>query len=220
MKRVAYLFWIIGILHVFGQYTNQELLTTYTKPLIIPLLAVFYYNKQAGKLFLIALGCSWLGDLFLMGESRLFFLLGIFSFWGAQLCYLYLIVKEIQLPFKKLFLSKEILLPLILFGSYFVGTMSLLGTKLGMLSFPVSGYALTLATIGAVSMLLWRKKKSSKTLALLFGVVLFIVSDSMIAFNTFYFQENIFGFWIMATYIPAQFLICNYFRKKHLNPNT
>ena len=163
MKRVAYLFWIIGILHVFGQYTNQELLTTYTKPLIIPLLAVFYYNKQAGKLFLIALGCSWLGDLFLMGESRLFFLLGIFSFWGAQLCYLYLIVKEIQLPFKKLFLSKEILLPLILFGSYFVGTMSLLGTKLGMLSFPVSGYALTLATIGAVSMLLWRKKKSLKT---------------------------------------------------------
>ena len=220
MKRVAYLFWIIGILHVFGQYTNQELLTTYTKPLIIPLLAVFYHNKQAGKLFLIALGCSWLGDLFLMGESRLFFLLGIFSFWGAQLCYLYLIVKEIQLPFKKLFLSKEILLPLILFGSYFVGTMSLLGTKLGMLSFPVSGYALTLATIGAVSMLLWRKKKSLKTLALLFGVVLFIISDSMIAFNTFYFQENIFDFWIMATYIPAQFLICNYFRKKHLNPNT
>jgi uncharacterized membrane protein YhhN len=220
MKRVAYLFWIIGILHVFGQYTNQELLTTYTKPLIIPLLAVFYYNKQAGKLFLIALGCSWLGDLFLMGESRLFFLLGIFSFWGAQLCYLYLIVKEIQLPFKKLFLSKEILLPLILFGSYFVGTMSLLGTKLGMLSFPVSGYALTLATIGAVSMLLWRKKKSLKTLALLFGVVLFIISDSMIAFNTFYFQENIFDFWIMATYIPAQFLICNYFRKKYLNPNT
>ena len=220
MKRVAYLFWIIGILHVFGQYTNQELLTTYTKPLIIPLLAVFYYNKQAGKLFLIALGCSWLGDLFLMGESRLFFLLGIFSFWGAQLCYLYLIVKEIQLPFKKLFLSKEILLPLIFFGSYFVGTMSLLGTKLGMLSFPVSGYALTLATIGAVSMLLWRKKKSLKTLALLFGVVLFIISDSMIAFNTFYFQENIFDFWIMATYIPAQFLICNYFRKKHLNPNT
>ncbi|MDB4014871.1 lysoplasmalogenase [Flavobacteriaceae bacterium] len=213
MKRVAYLFWIIGILHVFGQYTNQELLTTYTKPLIIPLLAIFYYNKQAGKLFLIALGCSWLGDLFLMGESRLFFLLGIFSFWGAQLCYLYLIVKEIQLPFKKLFLSKEILLPLILFGSYFVGTMSLLGTKLGMMSFPVNGYALTLATIGAVSILLWRKKKSLKTLALLFGVVLFIVSDSMIAFNNFYFQGNIFGFWIMATYIPAQFLICNYFRK-------
>ena len=220
MKRVAYLFWIVGILHVFGQYTNQELLTTFTKPLIIPLLAVFYYNKQAGKLFLIALGCSWLGDLFLMGESPLFFLLGIFSFWGAQVCYLYLITKEIQLPFKKLFRSKEALLPLILFGGYFVGTMSLLGAKLGMLSFPVSGYALTLATIGAVSMLLWRKKKSSKTLALLSGVILFIVSDSMIAFNTFYFQEDIFGIWIMVTYIPAQFLICTYFKKSHLTSNT
>ena len=69
--------------------------------------------------------------------------------------------------------------------------MSLLGAKLGMLSFHVSGYALNLATIGAVSILLWRKKKSSRTLALLFGVVLFIASDSIIAFNTFYFQEEI-----------------------------
>lgn len=217
MKRVAYLFWAIGILHVFGQYTNQELLTTYTKPLLVPLLAVFYYNKQAEKLFLIALGCSWLGDLFLMGEGRLFFLSGIFSFWGAQLCYLYLINKEVQLPFKKRLFSKEALLPLILFGSYFVGTMSLLGVKLGMLTFPVSGYAFTLAIIGATSMLLWIKKKSSSTRALFFGVLLFIISDSMIAFNTFYFQEDIFGFWVMATYIPAQFLICNYFRKIHAN---
>lgn len=187
MKRVAYLFWVIGILHVFGQYTNQELLTTYTKPLLVPLLAVFYYNKQAERLFLIALGCSWLGDLFLMGEGRLFFLSGIFSFWGAQLCYLYLINKEVQLPFKKRLFSKEALLPLILFGSYFVGTMSLLGVKLGMLTFPVSGYAFTLAIIGATSMLLWIKKKSSSTRALFFGVLLFIISDSMIAFNTFYF---------------------------------
>ena len=202
MKRVAYLFWVIGILHVFGQYTNQELLTTYTKPLLVPLLAVFYYNKQAERLFLIALGCSWLGDLFLMGEGRLFFLSGIFSFWGAQLCYLYLINKEVQLPFKKRLFSKEALLPLILFGSYFVGTMSLLGVKLGMLTFPVSGYAFTLAIIGATSMLLWIKKKSSSTRALFFGVLLFIISDSMIAFNTFYFQEDIFGFWVMAPTYP------------------
>ncbi len=147
--------------------------------------------QQAGKLFLIVLGWSWLGDLFLMGEGHLFLLSGIFSFWGAQLCYLQLIAKEIRLPFKKPFFTKEALLPLILFGGYFVGTMSLLGAKLGMLSFHVSGYALNLATIGAVSILLWRKKKSSRTLALLFGVVLFIASDSIIAFNTFYFQEEI-----------------------------
>ena len=213
MKRVAYLFWAIGILHVFGQYTNQELLTTYTKPLLIPLLAVFYCNKQAERLFLIALGCSWLGDLFLMGEGRLFFILGLFSFWGAQLCYLYLITKEIQLPLKKIYSFKKAFIPLLLFGSYFVVTMSLLSTKLGIFSIIVSGYALTLAAIGAMSMVLWEKVKDYRTLALLSGVILFIVSDSMIAFNTFYFEENIFRHWVMATYIPAQFLICFYFKK-------
>ena len=157
---------------------------------------------------------------FLNDEGRLFFLSGIFSFWGAQLYYLHLITKEIRLPFKKLFFTRETLLPPIFFGSYFVGIISLLGVKLGMLAFPVSRYAFTLAIIKTTSMLLWIKKKSSRILTLLFGVVLFIASDSMIAFNTFYFQEDIFSFWIMATYIHTQFLICIYFRKTHLNPST
>jgi uncharacterized membrane protein YhhN len=213
MRKVVYLFWAIGIIHVFGQYTNNELLTTLTKPLIVPLLAVFYFDKQYKPLFLTALACSWLGDLFLMGDGKLFFILGILSFWGAQLCYLYLITKEIQLPLKAIFSIKNAALPIILFGTYFVVAMSLLSAKLGILSLLVSGYALTLTAIGVMSMLLWKHSKNSKTRMLLLGVVLFIASDSMIAFNTFYFEENIFKYWVMTTYIPAQFLICFYFKK-------
>ena len=61
------------------------------------------------------------------------------------------------------------------------------------------------------------KEQNTITAALLFGVSLFIVSDSMIAFDAFYSKENIFDFLVMDTYIPAQFLICNYFREIHLN---
>ena len=49
MKNAVYLFWIIGIAHVFLQYTNQEIWTTYTKPLLVPLLALFYYHKNSKK---------------------------------------------------------------------------------------------------------------------------------------------------------------------------
>lgn len=217
MKNIVYTFWIIAVLHVFGQYTSHEQLIIYTKPILVPLLAAFYYHQGSSKIFFVALFFSWLGDVFLMGDGELFFLAGIFSFWGAQLIYLYLIYKEIKLPFKRILFSKEGIFAFALFGSYFAITMKLLGTKLTTLTLPVSGYALTLASIGALSTLLWLKNKNTKTAALLFGVSLFIVSDSMIALNEFYFKKNVFGFLVMATYIPAQFLICNYFRKIHLN---
>jgi len=218
MKNAAYLFWIIGIAHVFLQYTNQEIWTTYTKPLLVPLLALFYYHKNSKKIFLAALLFSWVGDLLLMGKGSLFFLLGILSFWITQLLYLHLINKEIELTLKDFLSSKEGLISSLLFGVYFLGTMKLLGPKLGTLTIPVSGYAITIATIGILAMLLWMTKRNAKTFELLVGVILFIVSDSMIAFNTFYFEENIFGFWVMATYIPGQFLICNYFRTLNFNP--
>lgn len=218
MKNAAYLFWIIGIAHVFLQYTNQEIWTTYTKPLLVPLLALFYYHKNSKKIFLAALLFSWVGDLLLMGKGSLFFLLGILSFWITQLLYLHLINKEIELTLKDFLSSKEGLISSLLFGVYFLGTMKLLVPKLGTLTIPVSGYAITIATIGILAMLLWMTKRNAKTFELLVGVILFIVSDSMIAFNTFYFEENIFGFWVMATYIPAQFLICNYFRTLNFNP--
>ena len=46
--------------------------------------------------------------------------------------------------------------------------------------------------------------KQTKILAL--GTLLFALSDSMIAFDAFYFEHPQF-YWIMATYIPAQFCI-------------
>lgn len=217
MKNAAYLFWIIGITHVFLQYTNQEIWTIYTKPLLVPLLALFYYHKNSKKIFLVALLFSWVGDLLLIGKGSLFFLLGILSFWITQLLYLYLINKEIELTLKDFLSSKKGLISSLLFGVYFLVTMGLLGSKLGILTIPISGYAITIATIGTTAMLLWMTKRNAKTFELLIGVILFIVSDSMIAFNTFYFEENIFGFWVMATYIPAQFLICNYFRTFHFS---
>ncbi|MGB0376648.1 MAG: lysoplasmalogenase family protein [Flavobacteriaceae bacterium] len=40
---------------------------------------------------------------------------------------------------------------------------------------------------------------------------LFVLSDTMIAFNSFYFDSEFFGGWVMATYLSAQALIISYF---------
>jgi uncharacterized membrane protein YhhN len=40
-----------------------------------------------------------------------------------------------------------------------------------------------------------------------FGSILFLISDSMIALNKFFMEFALAGFWIMITYISAQYLI-------------
>ena len=112
MRSFAYTILDHAILHVFGQYTSHEQLIIYTKPILVPLLAAFYYHQDSSEIFFVALFFSWLGDVFLIGDGELFFLAGIFSFWGAQLIYLYLIYKEIKLPLKEFYFLKKAFLHL------------------------------------------------------------------------------------------------------------
>jgi len=80
VKSIVYTFWIIAILHIFGQYTSHEQLIIYTKPILVPLLATFYYHLGSSKIFFVALFFSWLGDVFLMGDGEIFSLQESFLF--------------------------------------------------------------------------------------------------------------------------------------------
>ena len=86
--------------------------------------------------------------------------------------------------------------------------------RLGVLQIPVTFYAFTLCTTGFLGVLTAIEKGIKSALFLALGCMLFVISDSMIAFDAFYFSEKIFGPWVMATYIPAQFLIATFLAKK------
>jgi uncharacterized membrane protein YhhN len=60
---------------------------------------------------------------------------------------------------------------------------------------------------GFLGVLLWVEEKTKTAIYLATGCLLFVLSDSMIAFDAFYFSEAFFTHWIMITYVPAQFLI-------------
>ena len=90
----------------------------------------------------------------------------------------------------------------------------LMSPRLGVLKIPVTFYALTLCVTGFLGVLMAIEKKTQTALFLAIGCLLFVISDSMIAFDAFYFSQKVFGPWVMATYIPAQFLIATFFSKK------
>jgi uncharacterized membrane protein YhhN len=85
--------------------------------------------------------------------------------------------------------------------------LSLLLPTLGVLKVPVSIYALTISIMvvmalkGAFS---WRD--NSKYIVLI-GAVFFVTSDSVLAINKFYTSIDLASFWLMLTYLMAQFCI-------------
>jgi len=72
---------------------------------------------------------------------------------------------------------------------------------------PVVIYGLTIATFGAVSFLDFLNTKSKKSLLMLTGAVVFMISDSLLAINKFYSPAHILEIFVMVTYVLAQYFI-------------
>ena len=217
MNRTTFflgLFLIIAIGNLAGRFFDVNSLAVGCKILLMP--SLFLYAQSIAptnkKLFL-ALFFSWLGDLFLIPEGKLFFILGIAGFWGAQIHYILLLLEALKSPLKKQFSLQKLSTKASIYFLYLLLMLMLLLPLMGTLQLPVALYASTLCVVGYLSVQLYETKKEKTVRTLVLGILLFIISDSMIAFDAFYFDRPLFMGWVMATYIPAQFLIVNYFVK-------
>jgi len=83
----------------------------------------------------------------------------------------------------------------------------LLINSLGELLIPVIIYGLTISVFGTVAFIDYLNSKSQKSLWMLAGAIVFVLSDSVLAINKFYTQKLLFEVIVMSTYILAQFLI-------------
>ena len=90
---------------------------------------------------------------------------------------------------------------------YLFGFLYFLWDKLGVMKIPVIIYALVISTMLLVAIKGYFTWNSKSGKLLLIGAVFFVLSDSILAINKFYVPIYLSSFWIMSTYITAQFLI-------------
>jgi uncharacterized membrane protein YhhN len=216
-KTLFLLFFLVtGISNIRGQVLQIGLLAHASKALIIPSLMGYVWSCYSpSRLYLSALLFSWLGDLFLIPEGSQFFVTGIAAFWLTQIIYCRLMLKHLGDGLLRQLKKKKTLLPLLLLGGYLCFMLLLMSPQLGPLQVPVSLYAATLTVTGFLGVLIALEKETKTALYLASGCLLFVISDSLIAFDAFYFKQKVFGPWVMATYIPAQFLIATFLAKKY-----
>jgi len=197
------LFFIVSILDIIGVASNSLWIQLLCKPLIISsLMALYYYSvKERNNWYLLALFFSLLGDIFLLDKNG-YFLLGIGSFLITQIIFIKIITGQL----KQSNISQRIrsFLP---FALYFIVLILVLKENLNEFLLPVIIYGITISIFGMVSLLNYLIYKTKKSMVLLIGATLFIVSDSMIALNKFHEPKIMYPVAIMITYILAQYLI-------------
>lgn len=205
--RVALIvFLIFSLLYLGLVLIEFETLTWWLKPFIIPLLtmSVILSEKMEFKSLLVsALLFSWIGDVVLLfaNQGVIYFIIGLISFLIAHLFYIVLfskLQKETNIKYKHF-------IPLVLL--YLFGFLSFLWEKLGDMKIPVIIYAFVISTMLLVAIKGYFKWNSKSGKLLLIGAVFFVLSDSILAINKFYIPIYLSSFWIMSTYIAAQFLI-------------
>ncbi len=205
-KIIWYIFLLAVAAEWLARLYNLTALEQISKPLLMPLLAAwFYFITPQGQIkafwLIVALMFAWLGDMFLLLDegANHYFILGLVMFLITHLVYIYLFYSTSH-QFRPGFITWATGFSLVMFAFLL---NFLLWPGLGSLRVPVMIYSLVLVGMGLTA--LFRKAVGNN--AVLIGAILFIASDSLLAVNKFYEPFALAGFWVMVTYVLGQFLI-------------
>ncbi|WP_299528558.1 lysoplasmalogenase [uncultured Lutibacter sp.] len=199
-----FVFVLVSVLDIVGVIFEIPILVYIFKPLIILSLLFLYVFSLPKRLkwYVIALEFSFFGDVLLMFSGELFFMAGLISFLMAHLLFIKIVISRI----KKYSLSKVIfsIIPFLIVFSLLIFNLK---DSLHEMLWPVIIYGLTIATFGVVSLIDFLNTKSKKSLIMLSGAIVFMISDAVLAINKFHTQDHLFEISIMITYVLAQYLI-------------
>ena len=217
MSRLLILSYLtLSLVHLYAIHTQFEALILITKPLLLTLLALWFYliSRPVDSVFkrfiLIGLIFSIGGDSLLMlvendPKREVFFLLGLGSFLVAQVSYTYAFL---GFPGAKRGDIAQQPLRALPFALYLIGILGglWLGIPAGM-KVPVALYALAIVSMATAAFNLRGLIIREHFLGLMAGVLLFVLSDSFIAVNKFGQPLPYARLLIMSTYLAGQFLI-------------
>ncbi len=209
-KPLFILFILVALVDLFFVATpayNEFRL--FSKPLLMPVLAVYLVGSGLTsvrkKILLAGLAFATAGDILLLKmESTPYFMCGLISFLLTHVCYI-IYFSQFKSPGKKLYQQYPFLL--ILISGFATTLIYILYPKLGTMLVPVIVY--TVVLIGMLITCLhsyygFNKETRNFFLA---GSVFFVLSDSVLAVNTFHTSFTGAGIIIMSTYCAAQALI-------------
>ncbi|MFJ6611048.1 lysoplasmalogenase [Streptomyces sp. NPDC091289] len=195
-RPVLLAFLLAAVVDLGGLLAGAETVHLVAKPLLMPLLAGYAALRGGPRLLVAALLFGWGGDVFLLADNDLAFLVGMGSFAVGHVCYLTLFgrVEGRDRARAPLATGAGYVLVLVVF-------LVLIWPDLPAdLRIPLTGYSLLLTAMA------WRAGVLGRYAAA--GGALFLLSDALIATGIADWpQAPAPDFWVMLTYIAAQALL-------------
>ncbi|MFD3410520.1 lysoplasmalogenase [Streptomyces cyaneofuscatus] len=187
-------FLLAAAVDLAGLLAGLDTVHLVAKPLLMPLLAAYAAVRGGPRLLIAALLFGWGGDVFLLADNDLAFLLGMGSFAVGHVCYLTLFGRARART--RASLAAGIAYAVVL-AAFLVLIWSDLPAELRV---PVAGYSLLLTAMA------WRAGVLGRYAAA--GGALFLLSDALIATGIAEWPRlPTPDFWVMLTYITAQLLL-------------
>ncbi|MEQ9301087.1 MAG: lysoplasmalogenase [Cyclobacteriaceae bacterium] len=207
----AFAFFIAAIIeltaHLFGTGLNA-----YSKPLLMPLLLIYFLVSYQHKfdrralMVTLALLLSCAGDVSLMGQGTASFIAGLSCFLFAHIAYIFIFMRSEETESFYFRLSWKLIAPML---GYIIALMMFLLPGSGPMMVPIIIYGLTILMMWYTASLRFGIRSPYQNWQIIIGATFFVLSDSMIGLNRFYTELAQSGFLIMSTYIGGQFLIIN-----------
>jgi len=211
---------LILMLHLFAQLLGYTSLQYGSKLVLLPLLMLFFYVQpffataaKSKYLILVGLFGSFLGDAFLLSEA--YFIPGMIAFMTTHIFNILFFhpLKPTEGVSKiKLYLA------IILLAGFCAFVYLFLKDAMGALIYPILVYMLLISTSAIYTVRASLNDKATLIADLFWtpGMLFFIASDAVLAFNKFYWSaqspiDNI-GLVTMATYGIAQLLLVKGFQ--------
>ncbi len=206
---VVLAFAIVSIVNLVSDKTDNLEGIYVTKPLLMPLLALYYVMSATDHNWLIvfALICGFFGDIFLLWpENKLFFSAGLVSFLSGHILYTVVFLETTSFLADVPDWFYVLTIPFLIYAVVF---LKVLYPFIKSYLIPVFVYILGMITMSFTSLTrLWNVHNIEFWLPFI-GSLLFIISDSILSFQSFKLKKRTPDgeVWIMSTYILAELCI-------------
>ncbi|MFE4328473.1 lysoplasmalogenase [Streptomyces sp. NPDC056831] len=183
-------FLVASAVDLVGVLADVSVAHVVAKPLLMPLLAGYAAARRGPGLLIAALLFGWGGDTLLLFDTDAAFLIGMGSFAAGHVCYLWLFGR-----------ARSSLPVGFVYAAVLATFVALLWSGLPAdMRIPMTGYSLLLTAMAYRAGTLGRYAAA--------GGALFLLSDALIATGIADWpQLPAPDFWVMLTYIAAQFLL-------------
>ncbi len=210
--QFIFAFAIIFFVELIVITNNLNVLRYITKPLITIslMLFVFFTIKRKSRFsnkIIAGLFFSLLGDVLLIfaRSDEQFFMFGLGAFLIAHLFYISAFYLDST---NKIEVENRHVFPIFMvFGFCCIAFYYSIQSYLGGMSIPVLVYAFVITMMAITAALRFGKTNQKSFLLILIGAILFMISDSLLAYNKFVDKFETANLLIMVTYMLAQFLI-------------